>query len=167
MERVLGKDSQNGTEWFVGCYQRHVNTVYRVCYTFLRNAADAEDAVQSVFVKLLAKPQDFASEEHEKAWLISVASNHCKDILKSGWSKRTDLKNVDEPAAPDEASDETLAVVMSLPQPQRTCVYLYYYEGYNAAEIAGLIGRAHSTVRSYLSEARASLRKQLGGGFDE
>jgi RNA polymerase sigma-70 factor (ECF subfamily) len=140
--------------------------VYRVCYTFLRNAADAEDAVQSVFVRLLTKPQDFASEEHEKAWLIRVASNHCKDILKSGWNKRTDLESIAEPAAPDEALDETLAVVMGLPQPQRTCVYLYYYEGYKAAEIAELIGRAHSTVRSYLSEARTSLRKRLEGGFD-
>jgi RNA polymerase sigma-70 factor (ECF subfamily) len=163
----LGTSSQNGTEWLVSCYQRHVDTVYRVCYTFLHNAADAEDAVQNVFVKLLTKPQDFASEEHEKAWLIRVASNHCKDILKSGWSKRTDLESIAEPAAPDEALDETLAVVMSLPQPQRTCVYLYYYEGYKAAEIAELIGRPHSTVRNYLSDARASLRKRLGGGFDE
>ncbi|MDR2105951.1 MAG: RNA polymerase sigma factor [Coriobacteriales bacterium] len=154
------------TEQFVDVYQRHVDTVYRVCYTFLRNAADTEDAVQNVFIKLLATPRAFENAEHEKAWLIRVASNHCKDVLKSIWSKRTDLESIAEPPAPEESPDETLTVVMSLPEAQRVCIYLYYYEGYKAAEIASFINRSHSTVRSYLSEARASLRKRLGGGFD-
>jgi RNA polymerase sigma-70 factor (ECF subfamily) len=167
VERTVVNADCSRAEQLVDVYQRHVDTVYRVCYTFLRNAADTEDAVQNVFVKLLVAPRAFESVEHEKAWLIRVATNHCKDVLKSAWSKRTGLESIAEPLAPDESPDETLAVVMGLPEPQRICVYLYYYEGYNAAEIAGLINRAHSTVRSYLSEARASLKKRLGGGFDE
>jgi RNA polymerase sigma-70 factor (ECF subfamily) len=167
VELILSRGSQGGNEQFVDLYQRHVDTVYRVCYAFMRNAADTEDAVQNVFIKLLTKPQKFKSAEHEKAWLIRVASNYCKDVLKSGWSKRTDLDSIAEPMVEDAEPDETLAVVMSLPQTQRVCVYLYYYEGYNAAEIAEIINRPHSTVRNYLSEARASLRKRLGGGFDE
>jgi RNA polymerase sigma-70 factor (ECF subfamily) len=161
------RNAQNASEQFVDLYQRHVDTVYRVCFTYLRIAADTEDAVQSVFIKLLAKPQTFTSTEHEKAWLIRVASNYCKDILKSSWNKRTGLESIAEPVAPAEDADDTLELVMALPENQRICVYLFYYEGYNAAEIAKIVGKPHSTVRSYLSEARQALRDKLKGGFDE
>lgn len=163
----MARNDRNTSERFVGLYQRHVDTVYRVCYTYLRTAADTEDAVQSVFVKLLTKPQAFTSTEHEKAWLIRVAANHCKDVLKSTWSKRTDWENIAEPIAPAENVDDTLEVVMTLPENQRVCIYLFYYEGYNAAEIAKMIDKPHSTVRSYLSEARQALKERLKGGFDE
>jgi RNA polymerase sigma-70 factor (ECF subfamily) len=152
---------------FVDLYHRQVDTVYRVCYTYLRNAADTEDAVQSVFMKLLAKPTVFQSEEHEKAWLIRVASNLCKDQLKNSWAKRSSLEDVAEPFTEDEKHDETLEEVLKLPDNLRICVYLYYYEGYNAAEIADIIQRPHSTVRNYLSEARQQLRTRLAGSFDE
>jgi len=155
------------TDAFVALYNRHVNTVYRVCYTYLRKGADAEDAVQNVFIKLLTKPVAFESEEHEKAWLIRVATNHCKDVLKSKWAGRASLESVPEPACADEAFDEILEEVLKLPDNLRACVYLHYYEGYNAAEIAEMMERPHSTVRNYLSEARKQLRERLGGGFDE
>jgi RNA polymerase sigma-70 factor (ECF subfamily) len=162
-------ENNSASEQFVALYQRHVDMVYRVCYTYLRNTADTEDAVQNVFVKVLTKAQSFASAEHEKAWLIRVATNHCKDVLKSGWSKRTDLDSSVEPAAPDSFADanEILAVVMELPEMQRVCIYLYYYEGYNAAEIAKMMDRPHSTIRNHLSDARKALKEKLEGGFDE
>ena len=68
-------------------YLRHVDTVYRVCYSFMGNAADSEDATQSTFVKLMKARPTFTNEEHEKAWLIRVASNHCKDLLRSSARK--------------------------------------------------------------------------------
>lgn len=164
-----GGGAQDAQQRFVALYQRHVDTVYRVCFTHLRNAADTEDAVQSVFLKLLAKPQAFADANHEKAWLIRVAANHCKDVLKNAWNRRSDLDSIPEPEAPPDQSlpDETLALVMALPENLRVCVYLYYYEGYNALEIAGVLGCAHSTVRNYLSDARKELKEKLAGGFDE
>lgn len=151
----------------IAVYQRHVDTVYRVCYTFLHNAADSEDAVQNVFIKLLNKWVDFESEEHEKAWLIRVASNHCKDVLKNAWNRRTSLESIAEPLARDAEPDTTLEEVLKLPENQKVCVYLYYYEGYSAAEIAGIMERPYSTVRNYLSEARKELGRRLKGGFDE
>jgi len=145
--------------------------VYRVCRTYLRNTADTEDAAQDVFLKVLAKPPEFKSEEHEKAWLIRVAINRCKDLLKSSWSKRLDMESIPEPAAPDsspeEVYDSTLELVMALPENLRSCIYLYYYEGYSALEIAKFMGKPHSTVRNYLSDARKALREKLGGDFDE
>ena len=160
-------DEANTREDFTALYGRHVDTVYRVCYTYLHNAADTEDAVQNVFIKLLEKPKSFESTEHEKAWLIRVATNHCKDVLKSTWMRRTDFESIPEPAVIDKKQDETLEEVLKLPENQRICVYLYYYEGYSTAEIAGIIERPDSTVRNYLSDARKSLRERLAGFLDE
>jgi len=157
--------------WFAAFYERHVDTVYRVCRTHLRNTADTEDATQDIFLKVLAKTPEFQSVEHEKAWLIRVAINRCKDLLKSSWNKRLDMESIPEPIAPDaspeDSYDSTLALVMALPDNLRSCIYLYYYEGYNASEIAELLDKPHSTIRNYLSDARKVLREKLGGDFDE
>ncbi|WP_417144298.1 RNA polymerase sigma factor [Raoultibacter massiliensis] len=146
-------------------YHRHVATVYRLCFSFLKTAADAEDAVQCVFMKLIRSDKRFESTEHEKAWLIVCASNHCKDVLKS--AARSKAGSMPEDVA-DESSeadgyDETLEAVLALPEKYKDCLYLHYYEGYKTDEIARMTGRPPSTVRSHLSEARALLKETLGG----
>lgn len=118
-----------------------------------------------MFLKLLDTPRRFNDDEHEKAWLIVCAQNHCRDVLKSAQRKRTaelpdDLP--DEHASAEK--DETLTAVLALPSKYKTCVYLYYYEGYRTADIALITDTPASTVRSHLSEARALLRTMLGGG---
>lgn len=144
-------------------YLRHVDTVYRVCYSFMGNAADSEDATQSAFVKLMKARPTFTNEEHEKAWLIRVASNHCKDVLKSSVRKGVSLESVAEPAADERGPDLALDAVLALDSKYKDVVYLHYYEGYSAADIARMLGKPSSTVRTHLREARAILRKALGG----
>ena len=144
-------------------FQRHAQTVYRVCWSHLGNAADAEDAVQSVFMKLVDHPRSFEDEEHEKAWLIVVASNLCKDVLKS--AHRTRSTELPEQVADDRAQspiDETLDAVLRLPSLYKDCVYLHYYEGYKTVEIAAMTDTPSSTIRNRLSEARNLLRTALG-----
>lgn len=145
-------------------YTRHVDTVYRVCYSFMGNAADSEDATQSVFVKLMSSGLLFTSSEHEKAWLIKVASNHCKDVLKSAARKTASLDRVAEPIAREEGFDMVLDVVLALDPKYKVPVYLHYYEGYSAVDIARLLEKPASTIRSHLSEARTILRRELGEG---
>lgn len=58
------------------------NMLFRLCFTILRNNQDAEDAVSDVFMKYISENRDFADEEHKKAWLISIATNRCRDMLK-------------------------------------------------------------------------------------
>ena len=145
-------------------YRRHVRTVYRLCFSFLKTTADAEDAVQSVFMKLIRSDKQFESAEHEKAWLIVCASNHCRDVLKS--AARSKAGVMPDDVADERASDcfdETLEAVLALPAKYKDCVYLHYYEGYKTDEIARMTGRTPSTVRSHLSEARALLKSTLGG----
>ena len=69
-------------EEFLKIYHRHVDTVYRICFSFMKNSSDTEDMVQETFLKLLSSGKRFESENHEKAWLIVTASNACKDVLK-------------------------------------------------------------------------------------
>jgi len=125
--------------------------------------------VQNVFIKLINHTNAFNSTEHEKAWLITCATNHCKDILKSAYVKRTefDVPDVADESVSPANDDEVLQAIWALPENHRSAVYLFYYEGYKTDDIAGIIGKTPSTVRSYLSEARTQLRITLGGDRDE
>ncbi len=147
-------------------YSRHVKTIYRVCFAYMKNSADTEDAVQDTFVKMLRSGAVFESEEHEKAWLIRTASNVCKDILKAWWRRRENLEDYEQlRGSGDIGVDDTLTVVMALPDKYKTVVYLYYYEGYTSVEIAEILHKPQSTIRNYLCEARNVLREQLGSDF--
>ena len=145
-------------------YRRHVDTLYRVAYSFMKNGADAEDMVQEAFVRLLRSGMTFDSPQHEKAWLIVTVSNLCKSALRSPWRRREDIDSLTEPpAAEDPAPDETLQAVLALPDDYKLPVYLYYYEGYPTAEIAQMLGTATATIRSRLNRARHKLKLTLGG----
>ena len=146
-------------------FRRHVQTVYRVCYSFMGSAADAEDATQATFMRPIDHPRSFESVEHEKAWLIVCASNLCKDILKSAGRSRVTEMPEREPADPRQADplDTTLDAVLRLPDKYKDVVYLHYYEGYKTAEIAEMLGENPSTVRNRLRDARTLLRQALGG----
>lgn len=147
-------------------YERQVDTVYRICFSFMKNTADTEDMVQETFLRLLKCGIGFVSEEHEKAWLIVTASNLCKDTLKKWWRRTEDI---DDPSldlkTPPFEIDDVLGAVMKLPADQKTVVYMYYYEGYSTGEIASYLHCPPATVRSRLSRARKTLKHKLGGGF--
>lgn len=147
-----------------GIFSRHAKTVYRLCYSYLASPHDAEDATQAVFMKLLVKPRSFANEDHEKAWLLTVAANHCKDVLKSAArTRRAQMPgDIVDPRAQAGQSD-VLRAVMALPEQYKDCVYLHYYEGYKTDEIAKMTETPPSTIRNRLRDARALLKAELEG----
>ncbi len=146
-------------------YRRHVKTVWNVCITLLRRPADAEDAVQETFVRLLRSNPEFESEEHEKAWLIRTAQNVCKNDLARARRRDVPLENAADAAHSAPEIDETLAALRTLPEQYRIALYLHYYEGYSAVELAGLLRRPASSIRSDLRRGRERLRALLGGEF--
>ena len=149
-------------------YERHIETVWRVCYAYMKNGADTEDAVQETFFRLIRSGPAFESEEHEKAWLIRTAGNICKNVLKHWWRRRESLEDHSELAGPQrEETGDVLDAVLSLPDRYKTAVYLYYFEGRSGAEIAELLHKPPSTIRNHLREARVLLRERLGDDFDE
>ena len=141
-------------------FKEHADTVYRVCFTYFKgNAMDAEDAVQTVFFNLIKYKKEFENKEHEKAWLITAASNACKNMLKR--KSRRFLQLDDGHFCTEETVDETFGMILGLPQKYKLTIYLYYYEGYSAKEIGGMLGKKQSTIWKYLKVGRDMLREQL------
>lgn len=136
--------------------------ILRLSYTYLKSTEDAKDICQTVFLRLLEKPRGFESPEHERAWIIRAAVNLCKDQLKSHWHRTTvDLEAARAVPAPEAEEGSLLAAVNLLPPKYRTVIYLYYYEGYSANEIAQLLREKPATVATQLSRGREKLRTHL------
>ncbi len=142
----------------------YADAILRLSYTYLKNTYDAQDVCQTVFVKLLSEPREFDSPAHERAYILRMAANACKDILKSPWRRRTcPLDNLAEVPAPEAGNGTVLAAVNSLPPNYRSVIYLFYYEGYQAAEIGQILGVPTATVHTRLARGRAKLKNILGG----
>ncbi|MCI9347975.1 MAG: sigma-70 family RNA polymerase sigma factor [Oscillibacter sp.] len=142
----------------------YADMILRLSYTYLKNTYDAQDICQTVFVKLLSEPREFESAEHERAYVLRMTSNACKDLLKSSWRKRTcGLDTVLEVPAPEAEEGGVLAAVNELPDNYRTVIYLHYYEGYQASEIGKILGVPTATIHTRLARGRARLKELLGG----
>lgn len=158
------RQTMRTNEQIAGLYARHADSVYRVCMLFFRGRVqDAEDAMQTTFLKLISDTTRFESASHERAWLIVTASNTCRDMLSSGWNRRVepDEKRVLAEEAPRAAADETLQSVMELPEQYKAAVYLYYYEGYSCREIARYMKKTVNSVWGYLHEGRKMLKLRI------
>lgn len=145
--------------------EEYADMIQRICFYHLKNQADTEDVVQTVFFKYMLYEKPFCDEEHEKAWLLRVAINACKDFLKSFFRRNVvsiDIINEIEAQVPEDHR-EVLEAVLSLPEKYKDVIYLHYYEDYSAAEIGKIVGKKENTVYSLLSRGREMLRKKLGG----
>jgi RNA polymerase sigma factor (sigma-70 family) len=151
-------------EELVQIYNRHVKTVYRVCFLYMRNKANTEDMVQNTFLRLMRDNTVFQSVEHEKAWLIRTAINLCKDHYRHWWTRTVGLDKAPETAVEhDFVASDILQKVLALPPKYKTAIYLYYYEGYSTPEIAKMMKKPQSTVRSWLHTGRKLLKLEMEG----
>ena len=145
--------------------ESYSDMVLRLCGVYLKNDADAEDIFQNVFLKYALRDRPFENAEHEKAWFIRVTVNACKDLLKSFFRTRTvpltELPDYLSGLAPERLA--VLEAVWALPGAYRDVIYLHYYEGYTAPEIARILHRNPNTVYTHLNRAKALLRESLGG----
>ena len=149
-------------EHFTYIAQRYMDTVFRVAFSYMKSRADADDITQNVLLKLYRYEGDFQSEAHLKNWLIRVTINECKSAVRSLWRKTEDLEDyVNSLAMPTQDHSDLLEAVMALPKKYRVAIYLYYYEGYSTAEMAGLLSLPEATVRTHLARARAKLKTIL------
>ncbi len=133
----------------------------RLAYSFLLDRADAQDAVQDVFMVYLRRAPNFESSEKEKAWLMKVTANRCRNILRSPW--RRNRAPIPEELPAEEDSREVLLALGKLPGKYRLCIHLHYYEGYTLQEIADMLGSKPASVGTWLSRARVLLKDELGG----
>lgn len=148
---------------FQAAVERYADTLFRLAYSYLKNRADAEDVMQETLLKLYGEPAAFETPEHERHWVIRVAVNECKRLLRSPWRRRVGpLEEIPETAVFDTPiQSELLRQVMALPPKYRAAIYLHYYEGYSIREIADILRANPSTVQTWLMRARGQLKTNL------
>ena len=142
-------------------FHRYRDDVYRLAVNYTRSPQEAEDVCQTVFLKLLEQPDLMPGRE--KAWLMQVTANECRDLLRSSWWKRTvPLEQAFQ--IPKTEADETVYLLRKLPPKYRVVLYLHYYEQYTTAEIAQLLKIPMGTVSTRLKRARERLKTMLKEG---
>lgn len=156
--------------YFEELYEKYANDVLRVSYFYLGDRQKAEDVCQDVFVRLITNAPAL-QEGREKAWLLKVALNRCRDLWRGAWVKRVILGS---PAfelvpAPDEIGkltdqQELMGAINQLPATFKEVILLHYYQGYGITEIAEMMELPEGTISSRLSRGRKKLEQILKGG---
>lgn len=156
--------------YFEELYEKYATDVLRVCYFYLGDRQKAEDVCQDVFVRLITNAPEL-QEGREKAWLLKVALNRCRDLWRGAWLKRVVLGS---PAfelvpAPDEIGkladqQEMMQAINQLPSTFKEVILLHYYQGWGISEIAEMMELPEGTISSRLSRGRKKLESILKGG---
>ena len=150
------------TEEVASLYRRYAGMVYQIGLMLLKNAPDAEDAVQTVFRRAMERDEPFSGPDHERAWLIVTARNECKNQLKHWWRTRRESEDALNKLTWEQPEDgELWETILTLPEKYRLVLYLNCYQGYTTQETAELMGKNPSTVRSWLCRARRRLKDLL------
>ena len=145
---------------------RFGDSILRYAYTYLHNMSDAEEVLQDTLVQFLKTAPEFESENHEKAWLLRVAANLSKNRIRYNKLRETDELNEELVAEEREDLSFVWEAVKSLPVKYREVIHLFYHKGYQTAQIAKVLGRNESTVRSDLRRGREKLKEVLKGEYD-
>lgn len=151
---MLKKPSEQLIEDAINKYS---DTVFRVAFQYTKNRADAEDIVQEVFLRLLLKNPSLIGQQL-KAWLIRVTINKSKDYLRANKRRHSALFS---PIEPQSEHDEVFEELEKLSERDRNALYLHYYEGYTAQEIADIIGGNERAVTKRIGRAREKLKHLL------
>ena len=159
-------------EWPDAAITRWEKQLLRLCFAYLGDTALAEDAVQETFFKAWKHYGGFRGEAGEKTWLMRIAMNTCRDLLKSSWSRNTDRSvtpdRLPEGSVPFEERDDTVTrAVMSLPQREKEAALLHWYHGMSLDEMARVLRIPRSTIHYRLKKAKTLLKTELEDWYYE
>lgn len=143
--------------------KKYLNDVYKAALSCCKNNADAEDAAQNAFLKLMKTDTEFTDDEHVKCWLIRVAVNECRSLWRSfGRKKVISIEELEtEPSYDQNSAGELFSLLSALPQSYRAVIHLYYYEGYSVKEISEILNITETNAQTRLMRARKKLQKML------
>lgn len=145
---------------------KYGNSILRLAYSYLHNMSDAEDILQDTLIKYMEKAPGFECEEHKKAWLLRVASNLSKNKIEYNNIRKTDELSDELEEENREELTFVWDAVKQLPDKYREAVHLFYYEGYSTRQIAEILNRNESSIRSDLKRGRDRLRGILKEAYD-
>lgn len=151
--------------------EEYTDSILRTCYLYLSDQGQAEDATQDTWIKAWKHMSDFERQgiANEKAWLLRIAINTCKDYRRSSWFRHIDRKQALDELPPRlvsvEPEDHSLTLmVMDLPDRLKQVILLYYYQGLTMLETAEALGASQSAVQRRLKKAEELLKVSLEGG---
>ncbi len=156
-------DFNTRAEHFMDAYG---NAILRLAYSYVHNMEDAEDVLQDTLIRVLQADPEFESEAHEKAYLLKTAANLAKNKIE--YNKRRETDELNEELVSQEKEDLSFVweAVKKLPDTSREVIHLFYEEGYQTSQIAEILGRNESTVRSDLKRGRERLKEILKEEYD-
>lgn len=142
-------------------YSLYGSMLFKIAMVHLGNKSDVEEAVQEAFIKLLYKAPVFVDTEHEKAWVIRVLINICKNMTRSLWNKRVVRMEEVEAYCDSAADTELVESVLRLPFKYKSVIHLFYYEDYSVKQIAETLRISESAVKMRLQRGREMLRFEM------
>lgn len=144
---------------------KYSDMVFKLALSQTRSKADAEDIFQEVYIRLITYQPDFQNEEHEKAWLIRVTLNCCRNLFSSAWYRHA-VPLTEDIVFQDKKNEEVWLAVLTLPVKYRKVIHLFYYENLSVSQISNVLETNEGTIKSQLSRARKMLKAKLGGGLE-
>ena len=151
------------SEEYENTVNKYADMVFRIALNECKNREDAEDVVQNTFLKLLQNKKAFASEKHQKHWLIRVTVNECHSLFTSPWRQKAQALMAQQ----NPEHSDLFYAVMELPAKYRNIVYLYYYEEYSIREISEILKMKESTLQTRLMRARKMLKDKMKGVWQD
>ncbi|MGA3045946.1 MAG: RNA polymerase sigma factor [Terracidiphilus sp.] len=154
-------------ETLAALVSEYAGTLYRVSFSVLRNAADAEDAVQEAFLRVLKHRDTLDEVRDRRVWLIRIVWNivldrkrraktrpETDDVAELARVLPADGLNAEDRAAAAQHHAHVLGCVEQLPVKEREVLMLSAFEELSSVEIATVLGITESSVRSRLFRAR-------------
>jgi RNA polymerase sigma-70 factor (ECF subfamily) len=135
--------------------------LYKICFFILWDKQDAEDAVQETFYRYCKCKKVYNDNEHEKAWLIRVATNVCHEVKRFRFKHQTvaleEISNDEDMSKVYEIAD----AIIKLPKKLKIVIYLYYIAGYSQVEISDILHISNAAVNKRVTRGRDKLKHVL------
>ena len=149
----------------------YADIILRTCFLYLCDADYARDAMQDTFFKAWRAMGQYEKKhvENDKAWLLRIAINVCRDYRRNAWFKHVDRRcQIEEMTLPTSSAAQRdwhlLQDVLQLPDQCRQAVILYYYHDMTLEETAKLLHQPRSTVHKRLQKALQLLKDGMEEG---
>ncbi|WP_371068651.1 sigma-70 family RNA polymerase sigma factor [Sediminibacillus sp. JSM 1682029] len=176
MEEYVAEDVIEDKEKVIDqLMQNHGQDILQLVFSYVKDKEAAEDLTQEIFIKCYQKLDTYDGKSKLKTWLWRIAINHCKDFLKSWYTRNVftdgyeyfqkviNQDDVENTVIQNSEDRELMVVVMELSVKYREVIYLFYYEDLSLKEVSMVTGKNLNTVKTRLRKARKLLRKKLEG----
>lgn len=149
-------------EEFMRQYEKIYPKLYRTALYYMRNRQEAEDAVQDAVLAAYEKFDQLRDKDKFAPWIMQILVNRCRRRMKEWFRKEEDIEELPLSREEDFAiASAVKQVFFELKEEDRLVVGLSVFGGYTSEEIAGILNKNHSTVRSKYRRALQKMKKKL------